>query len=243
MPRRMLLLLAAAIAPSGLPRAPAESAPDVLAQSRAAYASLDSYADSGTVEVEYGPPGHTVRERHTFRTYFRRPRSFYFDFVKQRDADRYVVWSDAEAFHSWWRGVGTEQDFPKGSGAAAFAQGTVPTSGALPQIASLLWPDAALVSTLTELGDVTDAGTEAVDGRPCHKLVGEASSRYGRTGREVNARPVTVWIDVETLLVRQVVEESPRGAAGDFLNRTTTVFRPHANPPLDDASFRFTPAR
>jgi hypothetical protein len=239
----MLLLLAAAIAPSGLPHPPAASAPDILAQSRAAYAALNTYADSGTVELEYGTPGNIVREYHTFRTYFRRPRSFYFEFVKQRDTDRYVVWSDAEAFHSWWRSLGTQQDFPKGSGAAAFAQGTVPTSGSLPQIASLLWPDAALVSTLSELGEVTDAGTEAVDGRPCHKLTAFASSRYGRTGREVNARPVTVWIDVQTLLVRKVVEDSPRGTVADFLNRTTTVFRPHANPPLDEVSFRFTPAR
>jgi hypothetical protein len=109
------------------------------------------------------------------------------------------------------------------------------------QIASVLWPDARLVSVLTEFGDAIAAGTEAVDGRPCHKLVGIAKSTYGQTGREVNARKVTVWVDVETLLVRKVFEDTPSGSARSSVSRTTTTFRPHANPALGDSVFRFTP--
>lgn len=241
------LLLAVATAPHATIAAPigssarAAAAEDILAKSRAMYATLRSYADSGTVVVEYGSPDALLKEQHTFRTYFRRPRSFYFDFTKQKQTSRFVVWSDANAFHSWWQTTGVQQDFPKGSGTGAFTAGVVQTNGSLPQVASFLWPDARLVSALTEFGDATEVGTEAVDGRPCHKLVGIAKSTYGQTGREVNVRRATVWIDVETLLVRKVFEDTPRGSPRSSVSRTTTTFRPHANPNLDGSVFQFAP--
>src|SRR5579859_7314648 len=82
------------------------AADGVLEQSRSRYASLKSYADTGTVDYEFGPAASPLHERHTFTTRFRAPRHFYFDFVKQGNTDRFVVWSDDEAFHSWWQQPG-----------------------------------------------------------------------------------------------------------------------------------------
>jgi outer membrane lipoprotein-sorting protein len=217
----------------------AGTADDILARSRAAYASLRSYADTGTVVIEYGPVGAPLREQHAFTTRYRAPRSFYFDFIKDRETDRFVVWSDDEAFHTWWQTTGVAQTYPKGQGAAAFSTGASITKGSLMQISPLLFPQAGLAGTLTEFSDASVAGTEAVAGRPSHTLVGVARSVYQQTGRAVNVRRTTVWIDTETFLVRKVFEDSPEGTAGSIVSRVITTFDPQANPTLDDGRFRF----
>ena len=214
---------------------------DILVRSRAAYAALRSYADTGTVDVEFGPVGGTIKERHTFITYYRAPRLFFFDFTKHKNADRFVVWSDEEAFHSWWQTTGVENTFPKGQGATAFVTAAMPTKNAITQTAPLLFSQAGLVGTLTEFGDASVVGTEIVGGRKCHKLVGVARSVYPATERVTNVRKTTVWIDAETLLVRKVLEDAPRGSPAGTVLRVTTTFEPHADPKLEDARFRFVP--
>jgi hypothetical protein len=224
---------------SGTPATRVSAADDLFARSRAMYASLKSYADTATIDSEYGPPAGRVQERHTFKTYYRAPRHFYFDFVKQDNADRYVVWSDDEAFHSWWQATGAADTYQKGEGASAFINGSIATMGSVSEIAALLFSQAGLSSTLLEVSALSPGGTESVGGRPTQKLVGVAKSVYQGTGHETNVRNVTVWIDPETLLIRKVVEDTPGGAEGN--SRVTTTFVPQANPTLDDARFRFTP--
>ena len=238
---RTCLLAGAIVLPGSAARVgPTATADDILARSKATYAALRSYADSGTVQLEFGPAGNVVRERHSFRTYYRSPRLFFFDFTKERNIDRFVVWSDEQAFHTWWKATGVAEDYGNGQGTTAFAMGTSPTKSSLTQIAPLLFPNAGLAGTLTEFGDATDVGTEKVDGRTCYKLTGMAKSVYPVTHREVNIRRTTVWIDSATLLVRRVVED-PKSTLPGSVDRTTTSFSPHANPALTDADFRFTP--
>lgn len=216
----------------------AAAADDVLARSRAAYAALTTYADTGTVDVEFGNAPGGSRERHTFRTFYRAPRQLLFDFVKANNADRFVVWSDDAAFRTWWKATGSTSTYPKGQGLSAFTNGSVPTVGALIAITPWLFPQSGLGGTLTEFADVRDAGTETVAGRPCHKLVGVARSVYGATGHVTNVRRTTVWIDAESLLVRKIVEDA---SEGKIINRKTYSFEPQANPKLDDGRFEFTP--
>lgn len=219
------------------------SADDVLAGSQAAYTALKSYSDTGTVDVEFGPPGGTLKEHHTFKTLFRAPRHFLFDFVKADNADRFVVWADDEAFHTWWQTTGVADTFPKGEGGGAFVAGGEPTLNALMQLSPWLFSQADLTGPLTEFGDAAVAGTEAIAGHPCHKLAGTGKSVYRASGRVVNVRRMTVWIDVQTLLVRRVFEDTAEGTGGGYVSRTTTTFEPLANPTLDDARFRFTPPK
>ncbi len=217
-----------------------ERAEDILARSKAIYAALHSYADSGSVVAEYGPVTAVARDTHTFHTYFRSPRLFYFDFTRGANVDRFVVWSDEQAFHTWWKTTGLEDSYGKGQGINAFVLGASPTKNAIMQISPLLFPGSGLVGTLTEFGDPADAGREKVDGHDCYVLTGVAKSVYRVTGHETNFRRTTLWIDTQTLLVRRVREE-PKGTSPGTVNRTTTTFSPHANPPLDDSRFRFTP--
>ena len=219
----------------------AATQPDVFAKSKALYAGLKTYTDTGSVDYEFGPAKSPSREHHTFKTFYRAPREFLFDFVKQQNSDRFVIWGDAEAFHTWWQSTGIQELYPKGQGAGAFAAAATPTSHAVMMLAPLLFAQAGLAGTLTELGDIKPAGTETVNGRQCQKLVGVAKSVYAATGHETNIRPTTVWIDAETLLVRKVFEDSPQGTPASDVLRFTTTFEPRANPALDDALFRFTP--
>jgi len=239
----LLAGIALALATSITPRAAGPvAAADVLQRSRTVYASLRSYTDTGTVDYEFGPAASPLHERHTFTTYFRAPRHFYFDFVKQPHVDRFVVWADDEAFHSWWQQPGLNQTYPKGQGAGAFVTGSVPTGGSITLIAPLLFAQARLTGTLTEIVDPTPAGTEVIGGRMCQKIAGTAKSVYQASGHETNIRKAIVWIDAETLLVRRVFEEMQGGAANN-VSRTTTTIDPQANPTVDDARFKFTPPR
>ncbi len=228
-----LLPLAAALAAA--PSAP--SADDVLTKTRAAYAALKSYEDKGNVDVEFGQAGAQVKERHSFRTAYKAPRQYLFDFTKAGGADRDVAWGDGEMFHSWWKSTGQQQDFPKGQGANAFIFGTTPTLNAIVQIAPLLFPNAGLSGPMVEFGDAVNAGIEPVDGHDCYKLSGTAHAVYKATGRVTDTRPMTVWIDTRTMLVRKVFEDRSQGK---LLSRSTTSFDPHDNPQPDERLFRFS---
>jgi len=216
------------------------SSDDLLTKTQAAYAALKSYSDTGTVDVEFGPANGVVRERHTFKTFFRAPRNFFFDFVKADNADRFVVWANDEAFHTWWQATGVAENYPKGQGLGAFVAGGVPTVNSLMQIAPLLFSGAGLVGPLTEFGEGKLAGSEAINGHPCQKLVGVGKSVYGMSGNVVNVRAMTIWIDAQTSLVRRVLEDSSDGTGA---SRTTTTFDPLVNPTIDDAKFLFTPPK
>jgi outer membrane lipoprotein-sorting protein len=213
---------------------------DILARSRATYAALKSYADTGTVTHEHGVNGVS---RHTFKTYYRAPRHFYFDFVEDKadGGSRTVIWCDGGDFQAWTSETGVHNAYPKGQGASAFISGTVFTLGANTQIPSLLFATTGLVSTLSELADMTPAGTETIGARPTRKLTGIARSTYGQTGHVSNVRRSTVWIDAETLLIRKIFEDTPKGTVAGARRRITTTFEPQANPSLDDSRFRFTP--
>ena len=71
-------------------------------------------------------------------------------------------------------------------------------------------------------------------------LVTGIAAAYYPSGQRTNVRPVTVWIDAETQLVRKVLEDTPKGyPAGSYL-RITTTYEPQGNPTLDDRKFQFS---
>src|SRR5262245_51264858 len=80
-PRRTIEIVATCLGVVVAMSSHSRAADDVLARSRAMYAGLRSYADTGTVLHEFSV---SSKERHTFTTYFNRsPRRFYFDFKKE----------------------------------------------------------------------------------------------------------------------------------------------------------------
>jgi outer membrane lipoprotein-sorting protein len=219
--------------------APSTASEDVLERSRTMYASLSSYADTGTVVKEYGLAKDPARDRHTFTTYFKRaPRGFYLDFKKE-GGDRYVIWRDPEAFHTWWKTTHVQSDYPNPSNVGAFVGAGVTTVGATAKIPSLLYKKGALPSDFAFFTDGVVEGREDIGGHQCLRLVGTAKDVYGATGHETNIRKMTVWIDAESLLIRKVAEEwAPLPGQ---VSRTTTTFEQQANPTLEDSKLKFAP--
>ena len=235
-----MVVAAALLAANGLSVSAAASAEDspaaILQRTRTTYAALSSYSDSGTVIVDLSA---SAQDRHTFTTLFKRaPRHFLFDFRKQGD-DRYVVWGDPDAFHTWWKEIDQQSDYPNPQNIDAINLSDFQTAGSVNKIAMLLYPKASLVGALTHFADAALDGTEDVGGQRCFRLVGRTSDLYGATGKEVNIRKLTLWIDAKTALVRQIREEAK--AAPGLMNRMTTTYVPVANPTLADGQFTFAP--
>jgi outer membrane lipoprotein-sorting protein len=215
--------------------AQAQSAAEILQKTRSTYQELKSYSDAGTVVSEYGV---SSEDRHSFSTYFNRaPRHFLLDFRKQ-GGDRFVIWGDPDAFHTWWKTTVQQMDYPNPNNIAAISMSGQNTAGTALKIPTLLYGKSPLAAAMLNVANPVLQGSEEIAGRRCHKITGQASDVYTATGREVNVRAVTVWIDAESYLVRKVLEEW-KPLPGQR-NRLITTFDPQANPALDEARFRFT---
>ena len=237
---RLSAVIALVMFTCSLAAAPAND--DPLARSKAMYAGLKSYADTGFVDEEYGPARGRAHDRHSFTTFYRGPRHVFFDFTKAHNTDRFVVWSnDDNTLHIWWKTTHKEETYGKGQWQTPLLIGGTQTKGSLMQLFPYFLAEDKLFGTLTELGDTKVVGQEMVGSHQCFKIVGTAKSVYQGTGHVVNIRPTTVWIDAQTLLVRKVMEDTPQGSAPGWLQRVTTTFEPQANPNLSDAQFQFKP--
>ena len=217
----------------------AEDSPDaILEHTRAVYGALTSYADTGTVLYEYSP---TVHDDYTFSTaYNRNPRHFLLDF-RTGSGGRIVIWADPDAFHVWWKTTGQVTEYPNPNNSAALTLSDFPTKAVSTKIPALLYGKAGLPGAFLHFVPARDAGLEDCGEKKCHRLEGETSDTYGGTGKQVNVRKFTVWIESDTYLVRKTMEEAPAPAGA--LNRTTTTFVPQVNPHLADEVFKFSPPK
>src|SRR5439155_11559779 len=177
--------------------------------------------------------------KHTFTTYFNRaPRHFLLDFRKQ-GGDQFVIWGDPDAFHTWWKTTGQQYDYANPNNAPAIALSGANTAGSALKIPNLLYAKAPLGGNFNNFNDVTLDGTEVIEGRRCQRLIGRASDVYEASVKEVANRRMTVWVDAESLLIRQIREESK--ALPGQRSRTTTTYQPEVNPALDNSRFKFVP--
>lgn len=210
----------------------AQSADDILQKMRDTYGALNSYADSAVMVREYG-----ATDRHTFTTYFHRtPRHFLLDFHKQ-GGDRYVVRGDPDGFHTWWKTTKQTTDYPNPNNTPAITLSGPPTESAMVKIPTLLYSKANLGGDFANFADAKLEADEVIGTHRCYRLTGKASDTYAASGKEVNIRKMTLWIDAESFLIRRVREEWP--PVGGTSTRTITTFEPLANPSLDDAKFKF----
>lgn len=221
---------------------------DVLARSIAVYPALGSYSDTATVVREV--PG--IVDRWKFRTRFRRSSlDFLFDFqgvtsqsaglTTDASAHRVVLWMIGGELQSYNQAAGSHETVPRDGGnqPAALQSASAFTAGTSILIPSLIFSKSNLPGTILQIEQATDAGFESVAGRRCHKITGTAAEYY-QSGRKTNIRPVTVWIDAETLLIRKVFEDTPEGYPAGSYSRLTVTIDPQANPGLDDSAFEFS---
>jgi outer membrane lipoprotein-sorting protein len=223
----------------------ARALPAVLTDAIARYATLASYADTGTVAEEIAGMVHET----TLRTYFRRPtRDLYFDYQPQRtrytklnghttdlSGHRLVVWMFKGRMETYSFYFKQHKVVDGDSQAGTLKETVAGTSGVSALIPSLLYPKAQLPATLAQIEPAIDAGFEDLGGRRCHKVTGEAAEYYP-SGRRTHVRHVTVWIDADSTLVRRVREDKVTGGGS---HRITVTLEPLANPSIDDAKFAF----
>ena len=224
-----------------------QSEADALTRSKAVYAALKSYADTGTViEESSGFSTHSV-----FKTYFRRKDSvdLLFDYTLQYDEyaqnssrlnynnSRRLWWMRNHNLQTYNFETKEQRTYPPTSNQAG-SLNDPRTKGASLLITELLFRSANLPGTILQIEESSDAGMEDVNGHACHKVIGIAAAYYP-SGQRTGVRQVTVWIDRDTLLIRKVFEDTPKNYGPDAIKRVTFRLEPQANPTLDDSKFDF----
>lgn len=227
----------------------APTQPDVLTRSIRSYAGLTSYADTGTVTVETGGTLDQAR----FTTYFRRAtRDLFLDYQSLTSVTKSTKFSiDMSGYRTViWMFKGDMQTYDRQTGAheainadgggqvQALQRANYGSHGVSILVPSLIYSQSRLPSTILQIEEAEVAGTEDLDGHRCHKVTGVAAAFYP-SGQRTNVRPVTVWIDVDSQLIRRLFEDTPKGYPAGGISRLTISYRPQANPTIDDAKFQF----
>ena len=148
-------------------------AEEVLARTYAAYAALNSYADSGTVVDE----SKGFRDRFTFRTLQpREPRNFLLDFryagadydngFKIAGGARTVIWMQAGHLQTWNSETQAHDVYPEDGGrqVEAIKGASVGTRGVSVLVPSLIYIKANLASVVQATEEAVAAGRD--DRRP-----------------------------------------------------------------------------
>lgn len=228
-------------------RSATQAVSDVMTRSIAAYAALKAYSDNGTVEVE--SPG--MLERAKFTTHFRRPdgdlyldyqgiETYYTATKSKVDLDMYrtVIWMLKGQMETYDRSLQAHNIIEAGGQAQALTVAIPATNGISTLLPSLLYPQAKMRSTFFEIEEASEAVLDNVGKHRCHRIKGIAAQYYP-SGARTGVRPVTLWIDADTLLLRKVFEDTPKGYTLGSYRRVTVTIDPQPNPALDDAKFQF----
>jgi len=243
----VLTVLVAALPDSGPPRPATFEAEEVLAKTRAAYAALASYADSGTVIDE--APGFT--DRSTFRTLFTRaPRQLLIDYravdSEYKAGNRIplnthvVLWLENGDLQTWSSKDQAHETYPADGGQQvnALKNAGYYTAGISILTPSHLYSKSGLLSPVHATEEAQADGFETVNGRRCLRIVGVERWRYP-SGKETGVRAITLWIDAETYLIHKMVEDTPKGMPRGTISRRTTTIKHQANPKLEPGQFHF----
>lgn len=223
-------------------------ADEVIAKTRAAYAALTSYADSGTVLEEN--TGFT--DRYTFRTAFARtPRSLIIEVraiaSEYRNGNRLplshqvALWLEKDDLHAWASRSQSHETYPGADAQQqvnAIRNANYSTLGISILVPSHFYTKAGLASAVHATEEPEADGYETVNGRRCFRILGVEKWRYP-SGRETGVRPITLWIDAETYLIQKVLQDTPRGYPRGQFSRRITTLKHRANPKLEPAQFRF----
>ena len=143
-------------------------AEEVLARTYAAYAALNSYADSGTVVDE----SNGFQDRFTFRTLqTREPRNFLLDFryagteydngFKIEGGERTMIWMQSGELQTWNSKTESHETYPSDGGrqVSALNGASSATRGISVLVPSLIYIKANMASVVQATEDAVAAGT------------------------------------------------------------------------------------
>lgn len=219
---------------------------NVLTRMKAAYLALNSYADTGTVVVDVGG----FEERSQFRTFYTKdPRNLFIEYrptetvyksgFKIPYTNRLVFWMQNGELQKW-NETGLHETYPSSGGGQvdALRSASYGSQSITILIPSLLYTKANLATLIQAMEEPAAAGYEMIGSRRCFKVTGVERWRYP-SGQITGVRPITIWIDAETYLIRKILEDTPKGAAIGRIDRRTFMIEAQANPKLDPNVFNF----
>ncbi len=191
------------------------------------YANCKSYRDSGVVKSVLIFPviGKQATEK-PFTTAFFRPDRFRFEFKETGSGEkcRYVVWQGGNDVKTWWDlKPGVEKVESLG---LALAGPTGVSGGSAHTIPALLLPREVAGRRLTDITEPKRLADAKIDNVDCFVLDGQFGDR-----------PMTLWIDKQTFLVRRIAERDKL----DFMTRVeiTTTYDPIIDDVVPDEKLVF----
>ena len=217
--------LAAGQQPAQVPESETLQAHEVLDRMAKTYANCKTYRDSGVVtSVLTFVLGKQITEK-PFTTAFVHPDRFRFEFkTMQSRGERYLVWQGGNDVKTWWDlKSGVEKVESLG---LALAGPTGISGGSAHTIPALLLPREVPGRRLTDLTEPKRVADAKIDNVDCFVIDGLFGDR-----------PMTLWIDKRTFLVRRIAERDKL----DFLTRveTTTTYDPIIDDVVPDEKLAF----
>lgn len=211
------------------------SAQQIVGQMMAAYASCQSYQDTGEVRTVYQDANRPRTVVQPFSTAFVRSAGFRYEFRSRRgeaEWDQYIIWKQGEEVKSWWSlrpNVITDRSFSMSISGATGVSGksslTVP---------GMLMPDELRAGPIKDLTNLQSLGEETLGTRAAYKVEGKDSL----------GRPTTIWIDKQNLLLLQVFEKrkiSRTDGKGEFEVEASTTYQPQMNEAVPASKLAFDP--
>ena len=190
---------------------------EVLNRMAKTYANCKSYRDSGVVKSVLILPvnGKQITEK-PFTTAFVRPDRFRFEFkAMEFGGERYLVWQGGNDVKTWWDvKPGVEKVESLG---LALAGPTGVSGGSAHTIPALLLPREVGGRRLTDITEPKRLADAKIDNVDCFVLDGQFGDR-----------PMTLWIDKQTFLVRRIAERD-KLSLWTNVEKTTTY-----DPIIDD---------
>lgn len=202
------------------------TAANILAKVEQVYRDCTTYRDTGVVNVTFYESRGERLVTKPFKTVFVRPDRFRFEYEESDfigRTKRYIIWEDRGPVKTWWD-VRREVGLPGSLGTALAAAAGV-SSGSSHAIPVLLMRDEVGGRRLVDIANAKRLPDETERGVECFKIIGEYATR-----------PMAIWIDKKTFLVRKFEYFS---RFSDFRTRTTTTYQPFLNQPVADKLFVF----
>lgn len=219
--------LAAGNPPAQIPEPETFQAHEVLGRMAKTYVDCKSYRDSGVVKSVLIIPviGIQTTEK-PFATAFVRPDRFRFEFkaMGSGGGSRFIVWQDGNDVKTWW-------DLKPGvvkveSLGLALAGPTGVSGGSAHTIPALLLPREVGGRRLTDITEPKRVDDAKIDNADCFVVDGQFGDR-----------PMTLWIDKRTFLVRQIAEQD---RLDNFTRvETTTTYDPIIDDIVPDEKLAF----
>ena len=206
------------------------SARQILDRVAKAYATCETYRDSGEVSITFIEVTGDRVDVRPFTTAFVRPHRFRYEYQAKHAGEvisRYLIWRNRDEIKSWWDitpGVKKPESLALALGAAVGGSG-----GSSNTVPALLMPKDVGGFRLTDLPLFKRLDDGKLDETDCFRLEGV----FGKS-------PRTLWIDKKTSLILRILE---RTVFEGFSTIQVTTYKPVVGEKVAEDALAFDPPK